>query len=80
MAADALGLGRVVKGGLRLPALAHPELPISCLPTEKMPSSTSLQHKLRLSPDQTDVLFPRPSLSLGTESERKTAPPDRDGF
>lgn len=36
-------------GGYRLPALAHPALPISCLLTEKMSSFTSLQLKTLLS-------------------------------
>lgn len=56
-------------GGYRLPALAHPALPISCLLTEKMPSSTSLQLKSLLSQprrrlrrsDRPNISFLRPS-------------------
>lgn len=44
------GEGRGYRHSVRLPVLAHPELPISCLPAcWKMPSSTPLQLKTSLS-------------------------------
>ena len=54
--ADALGVEVVVvvvvvgfRRSVRLPVLAHPALPISCLPAEKCPAAPLLQLKTLLS-------------------------------